>query len=74
MDEHGDRHSFDHLVVATGATPRRLNLPFGTLTLRTVSDANELKARLTPGAQLVVVGGGFLGFESPRQLVSWVSR
>ncbi|BCB76574.1 NAD(P)/FAD-dependent oxidoreductase [Phytohabitans flavus] len=31
--------------------------------LRTVHDSDELRGRLAPGAQVVVIGGGFLGLE-----------
>ena len=51
---------FDRLLVATGATPRRL--PFGS-PLRTVADAAGLRERLRPGAPLAIVGCGFVGME-----------
>jgi NADPH-dependent 2,4-dienoyl-CoA reductase/sulfur reductase-like enzyme len=52
------------LVVATGLRPRRLPLPGpGRHVVRTVEDAATLRASLTPGARLVVVGAGFLGCE-----------
>ena len=59
--------SFDGLVIATGATPRRLaslgDLD-GLMTLRYLEDAIALRSRLlVRGARLVVVGGGFLGME-----------
>jgi 3-phenylpropionate/trans-cinnamate dioxygenase ferredoxin reductase component len=58
---------FDGLVIATGATPRRLSSLAeidGVLTLRTLEDALDLKTRLAePGVRLLIVGGGFLGME-----------
>ncbi len=58
--------SYDTLVLATGAEPRRLPLPgsdlTGVLLLRSAEDALALKARLSLGP-LVVVGGGFIGLE-----------
>jgi 3-phenylpropionate/trans-cinnamate dioxygenase ferredoxin reductase subunit len=56
---------FDGLVIATGAEPvelpgRRL---IGVHTLRTIDDALAIRARLTGGARLAVVGGGFIGSE-----------
>lgn len=54
------------LVVATGLRPRRLAVPgptAGRHVVRTVEDAAALRARLTPGARLVVVGAGFIGCE-----------
>jgi 3-phenylpropionate/trans-cinnamate dioxygenase ferredoxin reductase component len=61
----GDELSFDHVVVATGARPRRLplELPAGVHELRTLADAGALRDELVPGARLVVVGGGFVGAE-----------
>lgn len=62
---HGDELPFDHLVVATGARPRRLPLerPEGVHELRTLADARALREELVPGARLVVVGAGFVGAE-----------
>lgn len=58
---------YDWLVLAQGARPRKLELPgrhlAGVLTLRGLDDANALKARLVPGARLVVIGGGYIGLE-----------
>lgn len=62
----GQRLSYDALVVATGATPRRL--PWrdlaGVCYLRTFADAVALRDRLRPGRRAVVVGGGFIGAEA----------
>ena len=59
---------YDVCVLATGARPRRLELPGvdlpGVLELRTVADADALKAALGPGARLAVVGGGYVGLEA----------
>jgi len=57
---------YAHLVLATGARPRRLpDQPdlAGVLTLRTLPDAERLRASLTPDARVVVVGGGWIGLE-----------
>lgn len=64
----GARPAYDRLVLALGAGPRRLPVPgadlAGVRELRTVADADALRADLTgPGRQLVVIGGGFLGLE-----------
>ncbi len=63
--DRGDYLRFDHLVVATGARPRRLPLaaPAGVHELRTLADARALREDLVPGASLVVIGGGFVGAE-----------
>jgi NADPH-dependent 2,4-dienoyl-CoA reductase/sulfur reductase-like enzyme len=52
-----ERIRWDHLVLATGA---RLQREGG---LRTLVDAQRLRARLIPGARLVIVGAGFVGCE-----------
>ncbi len=61
----GETLPFDHLVVATGARPRRLPLPAprGVHVLRTIADARALREELVPGARLVVIGAGFVGAE-----------
>ena len=55
------------LLIATGASPRRLSVPGAdgphVLTLRSFADALALRARLVPGCRLTVVGGGFIGLE-----------
>ncbi|WP_244332549.1 NAD(P)/FAD-dependent oxidoreductase [Gordonia polyisoprenivorans] len=59
--------SFDHLVLATGAQPRRLSCPGDDLDgvhhLHTVDDAARLHAALTEASRVVVVGAGFIGLE-----------
>jgi len=59
--------SFDGLVIATGATLRRLpgqpDHP-SVMELRTLDDSLALRARLTAGGQrLLVIGAGFIGLE-----------
>ncbi|MFF7896410.1 NAD(P)/FAD-dependent oxidoreductase [Streptomyces sp. NPDC007907] len=59
--------STDGVVIATGASARRL--PGDTLdgvhTLRTLDDARALREELTPGPRrVVVIGGGFIGAET----------
>lgn len=57
---------FDGLVIATGLRPRRLTLRGPRLdrhVVRTLDDATRLRAALTAGARVVVIGGGFIGCE-----------
>jgi 3-phenylpropionate/trans-cinnamate dioxygenase ferredoxin reductase subunit len=54
---------WDRLVLATGASPRRLPGDGGALVLRTADDAARLRAALRPGARVVVVGAGWIGAE-----------
>ncbi|MDR3529393.1 MAG: FAD-dependent oxidoreductase [Rhodopila sp.] len=59
---------YDYLILALGARARRLPLPGtdlgGVLELRSVADADQLKAALHPGARLAVIGGGYIGLEA----------
>lgn len=64
----GDRPvAYDHLVLATGAAPRRIELPGrslrGVAELRTLDDALALRASLVGARWVVVLGGGFIGME-----------
>ncbi len=75
VTEAGERIGWDQLVLATGATARRLRIPGAddprVMTLRTMADAEALKARLATRPRLAVVGGGLIGLEvaaSARQL------
>ena len=59
--------TYDTLVLATGARARRLSLPGsdlkGFLELRTIEDAEAIKARFQPGFRLAIIGGGYVGLE-----------
>jgi NADPH-dependent 2,4-dienoyl-CoA reductase/sulfur reductase-like enzyme len=60
----GRRRTADAVVVATGAQARRLPHDLaGVHTVRTISDSRALRAELQPGAEVVVVGAGFIGAE-----------
>lgn len=59
--------STDGVVIATGASARRLpgDSLAGVHTLRTLDDARALRDELTRGPrQIVVIGGGFIGAET----------
>ncbi|MET7851975.1 NAD(P)/FAD-dependent oxidoreductase [Streptomyces avermitilis] len=59
--------STDGVVIATGASARRLpgDDLAGVHTLRTLDDARALRAELSQGARrVVVIGGGFIGAET----------
>jgi len=64
----GTTEAYDALILATGSTARRLALPGADrpdlLELRTLADAEKLKAALGPGKRLAVVGGGYVGLEA----------
>ncbi|GAC1316888.1 MAG: FAD-dependent oxidoreductase [Acidimicrobiales bacterium] len=59
----------DGVIIASGATPRRLPASVappglaGVHTLRTLADCMALRADLLGGGQLVVIGAGFIGAE-----------
>lgn len=63
----GETLGFDHLVIATGAQPRRLDMladrdgPVSLL--RTIDDAQRLRRALGPGRRLAVLGAGVIGLE-----------
>jgi 3-phenylpropionate/trans-cinnamate dioxygenase ferredoxin reductase subunit len=63
----GDALDFEKLVIATGSRARRIAISGadldGVCYLRSVSDAIDLKARLVHAADIVIVGGGFIGLE-----------
>ncbi|WP_317619836.1 NAD(P)/FAD-dependent oxidoreductase [Nonomuraea phyllanthi] len=54
---------YDGLVIATGAEPIRLPGDGPQHVLRTLDDAHELRAMLVPGAQVAVIGAGWIGAE-----------
>jgi NADPH-dependent 2,4-dienoyl-CoA reductase/sulfur reductase-like enzyme/nitrite reductase/ring-hydroxylating ferredoxin subunit len=63
----GDTLTYDSLLVATGGTPRRLNVPGSDLrnvfVLRDFSDADALIEAAKPASRAVVVGASFIGME-----------
>ena len=63
----GRRVPYDALLVATGGRNRRLSIAGGDLpgiySLRTVHDADRIRAEMAPGRRVVVVGMGFIGSE-----------
>ncbi|SDH00568.1 NAD(P)/FAD-dependent oxidoreductase [Nonomuraea jiangxiensis] len=58
----GSRQPYDKLLVATGATPRRL--PGPAYYLRTVQDSEALKERLASAGSVIVVGASWIGLET----------
>jgi len=63
----GALQSFDRLLLATGASPRRLPMADQSgapvAYLRTAEDSEALKKAIRPGARIVVIGGGWIGLE-----------
>jgi 3-phenylpropionate/trans-cinnamate dioxygenase ferredoxin reductase subunit len=64
--ESGERVGFDGLVIATGASPRRLRgtpALAGIHVLRTLDDCLRLRGELERSPRVAVVGAGFIGAE-----------
>jgi 3-phenylpropionate/trans-cinnamate dioxygenase ferredoxin reductase subunit len=63
----GERVHFDKLLLATGAEPRRLDVPGsdldGVLYLRRVADSDAIAERIEAGGKLVTIGAGWIGAE-----------
>jgi 3-phenylpropionate/trans-cinnamate dioxygenase ferredoxin reductase subunit len=64
----GGTISYDKLLLATGASARRIDIP-GTglgnvLYLRTLPESDALRAAFTPAARVVIVGAGWIGLEA----------
>jgi 3-phenylpropionate/trans-cinnamate dioxygenase ferredoxin reductase subunit len=63
----GSAVAYDHLVLATGARVRQLQVPgaelAGVVYVRTIADSAALKPLLAAAANVVVIGGGFIGLE-----------
>lgn len=64
VDDKGDVHTYQRLLLATGGRPRRLT--FGDdqiIYFRTLSDYWRLRALTETGRRFAVIGGGFIGSE-----------
>jgi 3-phenylpropionate/trans-cinnamate dioxygenase ferredoxin reductase subunit len=63
----GTSLAYDHLLIATGARPRPLELPGLTASdpiyLRGLEDAARLAERCSAARRVAIVGGGFIGLE-----------
>ncbi|MER6944984.1 FAD-dependent oxidoreductase [Nonomuraea sp. NPDC000554] len=68
LDQHvvrlddGSSQPYNKLLIATGATPRRL--PGPAHYLRTVGDSEAIRERFAAGGRVIVVGAGWIGLES----------
>jgi 3-phenylpropionate/trans-cinnamate dioxygenase ferredoxin reductase subunit len=58
---------YEALILATGASARRLSIPGGSSEnvhmLRNLIDSRLLKERLAAAERIVIIGGGFIGLE-----------
>jgi 3-phenylpropionate/trans-cinnamate dioxygenase ferredoxin reductase subunit len=59
--------SYDALLLATGSRPRPLKLPGSELAgvhyLRTVADADRIRAECAAAGRMLIIGGGYIGLE-----------
>ncbi|HEX3924726.1 MAG TPA: FAD-dependent oxidoreductase, partial [Streptosporangiaceae bacterium] len=64
----GESVPYDKLLITTGASPRRLNVPGAdlgnVLYLRTLPDSERLAAALHRGGRVVIAGAGWIGLET----------
>jgi 3-phenylpropionate/trans-cinnamate dioxygenase ferredoxin reductase component len=63
----GERVDYDRLLLATGAEPRRFDVPGadldGVLYLREIADSDAIAERIDAGGRLVTIGAGWIGAE-----------
>lgn len=63
----GAKIEYDKLLISTGSRPRMLSIPGSDLGgihyLRTIDDVDGIRAEMREGANLVIVGGGYIGLE-----------
>jgi len=64
----GTQVPYDKLLLATGASPRRLDFPGSdreeVLYLRTLADSDRLRSAFQTGTRVVVAGAGWIGLET----------
>lgn len=71
--KNGQLLAYDRLILATGASARRIAPELGgaldgVQTLRTLADVDALKARLHASSRIVVLGAGYIGREAAAAL------
>jgi NADPH-dependent 2,4-dienoyl-CoA reductase/sulfur reductase-like enzyme len=70
--QNGESIEYMFLLIATGSTPRHLDLPGSLLNgiyyLRTFDDAHMISARAGEAKKAVVIGGSFIGMETAASL------
>jgi 3-phenylpropionate/trans-cinnamate dioxygenase ferredoxin reductase subunit len=68
----GERLAYDHLVLCTGARPRRLDVPGADLdgvhALRDAADIEAIRGTLRTARRAVIVGAGYIGLEAAASL------
>lgn len=61
--------AYEHLVLCTGSTPRRLPARIGgdldgVYTVRTLADVDRKVSEFQPAKRVLVIGGGYIGLEA----------
>ncbi|MCJ8336741.1 MAG: FAD-dependent oxidoreductase [Epibacterium sp.] len=64
----GESLPYEHLILTTGSTPRRLPDALGgsqpgTYTIRRIADIDAIAPEFKAGKRIVIVGGGYIGLE-----------
>jgi 3-phenylpropionate/trans-cinnamate dioxygenase ferredoxin reductase subunit len=66
--EGGDTVPYERLLLTTGSSPRRLDVPGaelpGVLYLRRIEDSDAIKAAYGSASSVAVIGGGWIGLET----------
>jgi 3-phenylpropionate/trans-cinnamate dioxygenase ferredoxin reductase component len=74
VDDDGKEYRYEKLLLATGGSPRKLDLPGAELEgicyYRTIDDYSSLRSQAVTGKTAVVIGGGFIGSEIAAALKS----
>lgn len=67
VDNHGHTYRYSTLLLATGGTPRRLDIPGadlpGVCYYRYLDDYYAIRDSVKDGSSVAVIGGGFIGSE-----------
>ncbi len=73
IDDGGNEHAYDRLIIATGAKPFRPAVEGlgkeGVFTLRNLDDALKIRSWARKSRSAVVLGGGILGVEAASSLL-----
>lgn len=72
----GEVIGYERLLLATGASPRTLSWPVCAhiKTLRTHTDAMDIREKVRLGRSIIIVGGGFIGLEVAASAVELGAR
>lgn len=72
--DNGESISYNVVFLATGSKPRKINLPGidldNVFTLRSLNDASNINAALSPESNVVIYGSSFIGMETAAYCVS----